>query len=152
MICNSDAIANNLRFCEAIVWETTGYGNNERMMLAMCDRGLRQSRIGAVRIILMGLFLCTRAVADDPDQIKVTLRDHRFDPAEIQVRVGKPTILFLINEDAAAEEFDSTALRTEKVIAAGHHATIRLRPLGPGRYPFMGEFHPDTAQGVVIAE
>ncbi len=29
---------------------------------------------------------------------------------------------------------------------------VRLRPLGLGRYPFMGEFHADTAQGVVIAE
>jgi hypothetical protein len=40
----------------------------------------------------------------------------------------------------------------EKVIPGGHYATIRLRPLGPGRYAFMGEFHPDTATGVVIAE
>jgi hypothetical protein len=29
---------------------------------------------------------------------------------------------------------------------------VRLRPLDPGRYPFMGEYHEDTAQGVVIAE
>ncbi|MGA7373007.1 MAG: hypothetical protein WBW37_10370 [Methyloceanibacter sp.] len=29
---------------------------------------------------------------------------------------------------------------------------MRLRPLDPGRYPFMGEYHSDTAQGVVIAE
>ena len=31
-------------------------------------------------------------------------------------------------------------------------ATIHLRPLGPGRYPFMGEYHSETAQGVVISE
>ena len=99
-------------------------------MLTLCNRGLRRLRTGAASMVLVGLYLCAPAVADDPEQIKVTLRDHRFDPAEIQVRVGKPTILFLINEDAAAEEFDSTALRTEKVIAAGHYATIRLRPPG----------------------
>jgi hypothetical protein len=34
----------------------------------------------------------------------------------------------------------------------GHYATIKLRPLRPGRYPFTGEFHPDTANGVVVAE
>ena len=36
----------------------------------------------------------------------------------------------------------------EKVIGGG----LRLRPLDPGRYLFIGEYHEDTAQGVVIAE
>ena len=40
----------------------------------------------------------------------------------------------------------------EKVIGGGVYGTVRLRPLGPGRYPFMGEFHADTARGVLIAE
>jgi hypothetical protein len=36
---------------------------------------------------------------------------------------------------------------------AGHSSgNVRLRPLKPGRYPFMGEYHSSTAQGVVIAE
>jgi len=29
---------------------------------------------------------------------------------------------------------------------------VRLRPLAPGRYPFEGEYHADTAQGVVVAQ
>ena len=82
----------------------------------------------------------------------VQLNHHRFEPAEIHVPVGTPVILFVTNEDDTAEEFDSSALKVEKVIAAGHYAAIRLRPLGPGRYPFMGEFHADTAQGVVVSE
>jgi hypothetical protein len=65
---------------------------------------------------------------------------------------GKPVILTIRNQDATPEEFDSTALHIEKVIVGGTYGTVRLRPLGPGRYPFMGEFHPDTAQGVVISE
>ena len=66
---------------------------------------------------------------------------------------GNRTMLTVKNEDATPEEFDSIgALKVEKVIVGGHYATIRLRPLGPGRYPFMGEFHSDTAQGVVISE
>ena len=111
---------------------------------------LRQRHV--VGMFLLGLHLCGPAVADEPAQIKITLKDHRFEPAEIHVPTGKPTILFVTNEDNTAEEFDSTALQVEKVIAAGHYATIRLRPLGPGRYPFMGEFHSDTASGVVVSE
>jgi plastocyanin len=103
-------------------------------------------------LILIGLLLGGPALAEEPATIKVTLKDHRFDPAEIHVQVGKPTVLLVTNQDAVAEEFDSTALKLEKIIPAGHYATIRLRPLGPGRYPFMGEFHADTAQGVVVSE
>jgi hypothetical protein len=29
---------------------------------------------------------------------------------------------------------------------------VRLRALTPGKYPFMGEYHSETAQGVVIAQ
>jgi hypothetical protein len=108
------------------------------------------------RPALVALALCAAlgapAVADELPTIAVTIKDHRFDPAEIHVPQGKPVVLVITNEDATPEEFDSTALKIEKVIVGGTHGTVRLRPLGPGRYPFMGEFHPDTAQGVVISE
>jgi hypothetical protein len=105
-----------------------------------------------IGVLLAGLCLAGAAIADDPTPINVTLKDHRFAPAEIHVSMGKRTVLIVRNEDTTAEEFDSTALQIEKVIVGGTYATIRLHPLGPGRYPFMGEFHPDTAQGVVISE
>jgi plastocyanin len=92
------------------------------------------------------------AKAEDPATINVTIKDHHFTPSEIHVQAGKPTVLNIKNEDASAEEFDSSALKVEKVIAGGNFGTVRLRPLGPGRYPFMGEYHEATAKGVVISE
>jgi hypothetical protein len=118
----------------------------------MRDDRTPHSGAGFLGVFLAGLCLCGPVVADEPAQIAVKLKDHRFDPAEIHVKTGKPTVLVVTNEDATADEFDSTALQVEKVIAAGHYATIRLRPLAPGRYPFMGEFNPDTAKGVVVSE
>ena len=106
----------------------------------------------AIAVLLAGFCLGGPAIADDPAPINVTIKDHRFAPSEIHVPVGKRMVLVVRNEDATPEEFDSTALQIEKVIVGGTYGTIRLRPLGPGRYPFMGEFHPDTAQGVVISE
>jgi heme/copper-type cytochrome/quinol oxidase subunit 2 len=94
----------------------------------------------------------TVAVADEPLTIAVTIKDHRFSPAEIHVPQGKPVTLKVTNEDPTPEEFDSTALMVEKVIVGGTYGTIHLRPLGPGRYKFMGEYHSDTAQGAVISE
>jgi len=90
--------------------------------------------------------------AEAPTAISVAIRDHRFQPSEIHVPAGKPAVLDISNEDPTAEEFDSSALAIEKVIAGGRKGIVRLHPLEPGRYPFMGEFHPDTAQGVVVAE
>ena len=106
----------------------------------------------AVFALLITATLAIPAVADGPINIPVTLKDHHFVPAEIHVPAGKPAILTVTNQDATAEEFDSSALQIEKVIGGGQYGTIRLRPLAPGKYPFMGEYHSDTAQGVVIAE
>ena len=92
------------------------------------------------------------ATAEDIAVIPVSLQDHRFAPEEIRVPAGKPVYLEITNHDATAEEFDSGILAIEKIIPAGGHARIRLRPLAPGRYPFMGEFHADTAHGAVVSE
>jgi plastocyanin len=84
--------------------------------------------------------------------IDVMIKDHRFTPSEIHVKSGQAVDLKIKNQDPLAEEFDSTALKVEKVIAGGKEGVVHLRPLDAGRYPFMGEYHSDTAQGVLIAE
>ena len=85
-------------------------------------------------------------------QIEVTLKDHKFEPAEIHVQAGKPVVILLTNKDDAADEFDSDDLRVEKTVSAGANGVVRISPLVPGRYAFKAEFHPNTAQGVVVAE
>jgi Cupredoxin-like domain len=92
------------------------------------------------------------ALAEDPFTIDLKLRDHRFEPGEIKAPAGKPIAITLKNEDDAVEEFDSSALRTEKIVTPRGTITIRLKPLAAGRYPFQGEYHPETAQGMLIIE
>ena len=101
---------------------------------------------------LVALLLGTSVEAESLTKIDVTIKDHRFSPSEIDVQSGTPTVLVITNADPTPEEFDSSALKVEQVIAGGASATVRLRPLGPGRFPFMGEYHSDTAQGVVISK
>jgi hypothetical protein len=38
------------------------------------------------------------------------------------------------------------------VIAGKSNGVVRIGPLKPGHYPFVGEYHEATAKGVVIAE
>jgi plastocyanin len=90
--------------------------------------------------------------AAKPGGYSVTIQDHRFVPAEITVPANTAVALEVINKDPMSEEFESATLKVEKVIAGGDTATVRLRPLEPGRYPFVGEYHAATAQGVVIAK
>jgi len=86
------------------------------------------------------------------DDFTLTIKDHRFTPEEIKVPANQRVVITVINEDATAEEFDSTALKVEKVVPGKSRGTVRIGPLKPGRYPFIGEFHEATAKGVVIAE
>lgn len=106
-------------------------------------------RISSVAAIL-AFALAAPAVADDG--IPLRLKDHKFTPAEIHVKSNEPSLIALTNDDPTAEEFDSTSLKVEKVVAGNSSGKVRLRPLAPGRYPFMGEYHSETAQGVVIAQ
>ena len=100
--------------------------------------------------ILALVFIAGPALAASP--ITVHLKNHRFTPSTIKVKANQPSMLILFNDDDTADEFDSASLKVEKVVPGHAKGNIRLRALAPGKYPFMGEFHAATAQGVVIAE
>lgn len=101
-------------------------------------------------LAISALAFSTAALAAGP--IPVTLKDHKFAPSQITVPANQPIVIHLVNQDATAEEFDSTALKVEKVVAGNSEGDVHIRPLSPGKYPFMGEYHSTTAQGVVIAK
>ena len=105
------------------------------------------------RLTLAAVLLCAAALpalAGAP--IAVTLQNHKFSPSVIHVKANTPNVIALTNKDPVAEEFDSAALKVEKVVAGHSSGNVRIRALAPGKYPFMGEYHAATAQGVVIAE
>ena len=101
-------------------------------------------------LIVTALVCATPAFADDA--IPLTLQNHKFAPNVIHVKANTPVVIRLTNKDATADEFDSTSLKVEKVVAGGDTGDVHIRPLDPGKYPFMGEYHSATAQGVVIAQ
>jgi len=90
------------------------------------------------------------ALADAP--IMLTLQNHKFTPSVIKVKANQPAMITMVNKDGTAEEFDSSELKIEKVVAGNQSGSIRIRALKPGTYHFMGEYHDKTAQGVVIAQ
>ena len=106
-----------------------------------------------MKLLLLAFALAaTPLAARADDTIEVHLKNHKFTPSVIKVKANKPSMIVLHNDDDSADEFDSAALKIEKVVPGRAKGSIRVRALAPGKYPFMGEFHAATAQGVVIAE
>src|SRR5207249_11871830 len=104
-------------------------------------------------LLPLGLILAitTGTAAQEPTYTLV-IKDHKFQPAEIEVPAGQKIALIVKNDDPTPEEFESTELRREKVVPGGEQITVYIGPLKPGRYEFFGDFNPKTARGHIIAK
>jgi len=91
------------------------------------------------------------ALAQDA-ALGVSIQDHRFSPAELHAPAKTPITLVVNNLDPTPEEFESKQMHVEKIVAGKGTITLHIRPLDAGRYRFFGEFHEDTAQGVLVVE
>jgi hypothetical protein len=99
------------------------------------------------------LILATETtVAAQEASYTLVIKDHRFQPAEIEIPAGQKIALIVKNDDPTPEEFESTELRREKVVPGGQQVTVYIGPLKPGRYEFFGDFNPKTARGHIIAK
>jgi plastocyanin len=118
-------------------------------MIGLRHGGMRMLTV-AVLVAVAGY--CSGARAEETFSASITIRGHKFEPAELHVPAGKRILLTVVNADPLSEEFDSSALKVEKVIAGNSEGIVRIAPLKPGTYDFVGEYHEETAKGRVIAE
>jgi hypothetical protein len=76
------------------------------------------------------------AQAEDALEITITVKNHAFDPAQIEVPAGKPVVLRIKNLDASPMEFESKSPATARPSstfgrrspAATNSLTISMRP------------------------
>lgn len=105
------------------------------------------------RTLALTLLLSTMTAAFANDTtVELVIKDHRFTPSEVVIPKDTKIILSVTNQDATAEEFESKTLHREKIIPGNSRALIRIGPLAPGTYEFVGEFHEDTAHGTLIVK
>jgi len=102
--------------------------------------------------LLLLLSLASASALAEVKEYKLTLRDHKFVPAQLTIPANTKVKLLVVNEDATPEEFESHELNREKIVMGKGKISVYVGPLKPGRYPFFGEFHMKTAQGVLIAK
>jgi len=103
-------------------------------------------------MLVSGFALAAGNGAGQDAETRLVIRGHKFEPAELTVPAGKKVKLVIENQDDTAEEFESYELNREKVVPPKGQIVIYVGPLEPGRYPFFGDFHQDTARGVLIAK
>ena len=108
--------------------------------------------IRSIRFALLCFALPVSVAAGAAEEYLLTLKDHRFTPAEIEVPAGQKFKLIVKNDDSSPEEFESKSLKREKIVPAKKQITVPIGPLEPGSYEFVGEFHAATAKGRLIAK
>ena len=86
------------------------------------------------------------------DDYVLTIKDHKFEPTDLAIPADTKIKLQVRNLDPTAEEFESSDLNREKVVAGGGEITVFIGPLSQGKYEFFGDFHQDTARGHLVVQ
>jgi high-affinity iron transporter len=132
---------------QAVAWAVT------LGMLQLLSRTIGRPRPrAATAAVAVALLLMAAPQAHADDIPTLVMKNHRFVPDHIEVPAGVKFRLTVTNTDDTADEFESAELNREKLVAPGQSITVFLGPLQPGSYKFFGDFHQDTAQGVMVAK
>ena len=110
-----------------------------------------KSIASALALGFVGMVYCGVSLAADVEALLV-IKNHRFEPTELNVPADQRVRLTVHNQDSTPEEFESHALNREKVIPGGAKAVIFIGPLKPGRYEFFGEYNQASAKGAVVVK
>jgi len=115
--------------------------------------------VGAACILVLNM---SGSTASETEQVvEVIVKDFKFITKQGPLRLGVPTVINVINEDAERHDFGSTmfegiptAIEKDGVVVYGRgvggvyldakrNATIRFNMARPGRHEFRCSIHPD---------
>ncbi len=120
------------------------------IIISVSDKGIKNVMLRWILLTaLMSFAAATQALEYEA---KLAIRDHKFDPAELNVPANTKIKLLVENQDTTPEEFESSDLNREKVVVGKGTITVFLGPLDAGKYHFFGDFHQETAQGDLIVK
>jgi hypothetical protein len=114
--------------------------------------GSGSKNIRRVRAGMILLALCLPTAAARADDYTLTIRDHKFSPATLEIPANQKVRIAVVNADPTPEEFESYELNREKVVDGNSRITVFIGPLDPGTYPYFGDFHRDMAQGKIVVK
>ena len=121
-------------------------------VLGILSRVIGRPRVKPLAVAAAMALLLSPALARADEPLTLEFHNHRFMPDHLVVPAGVKFKLMVKNSDDTADEFESTEINREKLVAPGQTITVFLGPLDPGTYHFFGDFHQDTAQGILEAK
>ncbi|MGC2121882.1 MAG: cupredoxin domain-containing protein [Xanthobacteraceae bacterium] len=113
------------------------------------DPPLAPRLMGSLLLAALLAITAGAARADDTVKLSITIKDQKFDPAELHAPPGKTIEIQVKNLNPIVSEFESADLHFEKIVPAGSQSSVYVRPLQPGRYNFYDDFHHAT-QGYLV--
>ncbi|MDX1922700.1 MAG: cupredoxin domain-containing protein [Alphaproteobacteria bacterium] len=111
--------------------------------------------------MVFGIVLAGRAFAVEAPKaeetkpvhnINLTIKNHLFDQNNIEAPANEKFTITVMNKDETPEEFESKDMRREKIVPANGTVVVNVGPLKPGVYKFFGEYHEDTAKGIITVK
>jgi hypothetical protein len=126
------------------------------MLRIIRNCGAGRSMKHVLGIVLAGAVLASAvgfsAGAADEKSYTITIKDHRFDPAQLEIPANTKVKLIVKNLDPTPEEFEMLSPKREKVVKGGQEGSLYVGPFAPGTYEFFGDFNPKTARGQIVAK
>jgi plastocyanin len=110
----------------------------------------RRHLVAAALLASAAPLLSRGAAAEDAVSLSVTIKDGKFEPAELHAPAGRALEIHVTNLNAIPSEFESSDLHFEKIVPVGKEAVVRVRPQQPGSYTFFDDFHRETQGALVV--
>lgn len=110
---------------------------------------LYPTSLTALSLLLLALGRPARS--EDPT-FTLTLKDHRFTPAELTVPANVRLRLSITNQDQTPAEFESDDFKAEKVLPPGREVAFSIGPLKPGTYEFHDEYNEAASKSRLIVK
>jgi plastocyanin len=110
----------------------------------------RSTMAGLTLMAVVSVALTVRPATAQEAKLEMSLKDHKFEPAEIKAAANKPIVVRVKNMMAENMEFESEALKVEVVVKANAEGLVKIKPQKPGRYTFFDDFHQETTGTLVI--
>jgi hypothetical protein len=102
--------------------------------------------------LVLGAGVCLPALSLAQTLNTIVIKNHQFIPSQLTIPADQKIKITVDNQDPTVEEFESYDLNREKVVAGNKKIIVFIGPLQKGTYKYFGDFHQNTAQGVIIAQ
>jgi hypothetical protein len=102
-----------------------------------------------ISLLVLGSMLSVTGVVHADDYV-LTLKDHQFSPANLEIPADKQVKIIVKNAGPAEAEFESSDLNREKIVSPGGEITVFIGPLSPGNYGYFDDFHRETTGTIVV--